>query len=87
LVFDGLLIDWLTLRYPLGPELGEALTERIKGCLGMLVCVDSDGVEQWRKSKLDIDKLRSDTRGLMWQDSRPHLFGQNFYGDKCSLAG
>jgi len=20
-------------------------------------------------------------------DSRPHLFGQNFYGDKCSLAG
>lgn len=63
---QGLLIDWLTLRFPLGDELGAALTERVRSCLGLIVCVDSDGVEKWRKSSLDVDALRSDTEGLVW---------------------
>lgn len=67
MAWEGLLIDWLTLRFPLGRELGLSLTERIRDCMGFVVCTDADGVEKWRKSKLDVDALRSDTRGLMWQ--------------------
>jgi II/X family phage/plasmid replication protein len=61
-----MLIDWLTLRFPLSSELGKHLTERILDCMGMTVCVDSSGAEKWRKHSLDIDKLRSDSQGLYW---------------------
>lgn len=60
------LIDWLTLRIPLGPELGEALTARIRGCLNTLRCVDRFGEILWTKQSLDVDALRSDTPGLCW---------------------
>ena len=61
-----MLIDWLTLRYPLTNELGIDLYERIRNCLGFVVAVNSEGVEQWRKNTLDLDRLRSDSEGLFW---------------------
>jgi II/X family phage/plasmid replication protein len=62
----ALLIDWMTLRIPLGDRLGPVLTERIRRCLNTISCCDSDGVILWRKRALDIDALRSDTVGLCW---------------------
>lgn len=61
-----MLIDWLTLRYPLDFSLGENLYRRIADCMGLTVCINADGVEQWRKNNLDIDKLRSDSNGIFW---------------------
>lgn len=61
-----MLIDWLTLRYPLGGELGQNLINRVLNCMGLTVCVDSEGNEKWRKHNLDIDKLRSDSEGIFW---------------------
>lgn len=61
-----MLIDWLTLRIPLNESLGPALLARLMDCLGVVVSIDSDGVERWRKHSLDIDVLRSDSTGLFW---------------------
>lgn len=63
--FEGLLIDWLTLRVPLG-LLGRAIYERVQSCLGSVVCTDADGLVKWQKRHLDVDKLRSDSKGLYW---------------------
>ena len=63
---NGYLVDWLTLRHPLNNSLGENLFNRVLDCMGMTFCVNSDGVEQWRKNSLDIDKLRSDSDGIFW---------------------
>ncbi|WP_374279225.1 phage/plasmid replication protein, II/X family [Azonexus sp.] len=60
------LIDWLTLRFPLGRDLGEALTERIRGCLNHVTCCDAHGEIIWESRKLDVDALRSDSMGLFW---------------------
>lgn len=60
------LIDWLTLRFPLGAELGQALSERIRCCLDQIMCCDSNGELKWESRKLDIDALRSDSTGLFW---------------------
>lgn len=60
------LIDWLTLRIPLGRELGEVLTARIRECLNSIQCVDGDGALVWSKQALDVDALRSDMPGLFW---------------------
>lgn len=65
-MIHGYLVDWLTLRYPLDYSLGETLLNRVLDCMGMTFCVNSDGVEQWRKNNLDIDKLRSDSEGIFW---------------------
>lgn len=61
-----MLIDWLTLRIPLTPALGESLLQRIMDCVGITVNIDAYGVEKWRKHSLDIDALRSDATGLFW---------------------
>jgi len=61
-----MLIDWLTLRFPLTSDLGQNLVSRIKDCMGVTVCVNSQGVEQWRKHNLDLDRLRSDSEGIFW---------------------
>lgn len=61
-----MLIDWLTLRIKLDLSLGHVLLQRILDCLGMTVCVNPDGSEKWRKHSLDLDALRSDSRGLFW---------------------
>lgn len=60
------LIDWLTLRLPLGENLCRKLHDQIQKWLGFLSCVNADGVEVWRKPHLDIDTLRSDAPGLYW---------------------
>lgn len=61
-----MLIDWLTLRIPLDLSLGSVLHHKIMNCLGVVVSVDSKGVEKWRKNALDLDVLRSDEIGLFW---------------------
>lgn len=60
------LIDWLTLRFPLGAELGQALSDKVRACLDTVVCCDADGELKWASKKLDIDALRSDSAGLFW---------------------
>lgn len=60
------LIDWLTLRLPLGENLCRKLHEQLRQWLGFLSCVNAEGVEVWRKPHLDIDTLRSDAPGLFW---------------------
>jgi len=60
------LIDWLTLRCPLGPSLGEALTNRIRESLNIITCISSYGELVWAKKAIDVDALRSDTVGLFW---------------------
>lgn len=62
----ALLIDWMTLRIPLGEKLGSALTARIQQCVNTVHCVNSDGELVWAKRALDIDALRSDTVGICW---------------------
>ena len=61
-----MLIDWLTLRYPLDDSLGVNLHQRLRDYMGVTVNIDSNGVEKWRKHSLDIDTLRSDCAGLFW---------------------
>jgi II/X family phage/plasmid replication protein len=62
-----MLIDWMTLRISLDiSSIGENLRERVLECMGMTVCIDSDGHEKWRKHSLDVEKLRSDSQGLYW---------------------
>lgn len=60
------LIDWLTLRFPLGAELGRALSERVRAALDRVMCCDCHGEIKWESRKLDIDALRSDSTGLFW---------------------
>lgn len=62
---SGLLIDWLTLRVPLG-SVGKEVFDRVQDCLGSVVCTDANGVIKWEKRQLDVDKLRSDSQGLYW---------------------
>ncbi len=62
-----LLIDWLTLRIKLDEIHAPALLERIRSCLGLIQCWSPDGELTWQKHSLDIDRLRSDTVGLVWQ--------------------
>ena len=65
-ISEGLLIDWLTLRIPL-ETVGSVVSERVRDCLGSLVCTDSQGEIKWMKRQLDVEKLRSDSQGLFWQ--------------------
>lgn len=62
---EGLLIDWLTLRISL-EGLGSVVRDRVRACMGSLVCCNSDGELVWRKMQLDVEKLRSDSGGLFW---------------------
>lgn len=64
-IAEGLLIDWLTLRIPL-EIVGQAVADRVRDCLGMVICTDADGAVKWQKRQLDVDKLRSDSHGLYW---------------------
>lgn len=66
-IYRHLLIDWLTLRCPLDARIGQGIRDRVLACLGRIQCFDSQGCLQWEKNTLDVDKLRSDTVGLLWQ--------------------
>lgn len=63
---SGLLIDWLTLRYPLNKNLGDELYTKIKNCMGMMVCCDGNGEIKWQKFLPDWEAIRSDSQGLYW---------------------
>lgn len=60
------LIDWLTLRLPVGPELCKALYQRVSDATNKVYCVTPEGEIVWQKGVLDIDALRSDIPGLCW---------------------
>lgn len=62
-----MLIDWLTLRMKLSPAKTPALYEKVMACRGLIQCWSADGEILWEKNTLDVDKLRSDTVGLVWQ--------------------
>ncbi len=61
-----MMIDWLTLRYPLTPELGSVLYSRIKAAMGQVIKITVDGVIDWQKAVIDWDAVRSDSQGLFW---------------------
>ena len=61
-----MLIDWLTLRFPLSDMLGETLHARIRDALGRVVKVSADGQVVWEKMHIDFDAIRSDSLGLYW---------------------
>lgn len=61
-----MLIDWLTLRFPLNDELGQNVVNRFKDCLGAVIKYNSKGEEVQRRNDLDFEKLRSDSQGLFW---------------------
>lgn len=67
MILRHLLIDWLTLRVPLDERLSSVVRDKVRACLGRIYCYDPDGVLTWEKNTLDVDKLRSDTVGLLWQ--------------------
>lgn len=70
-----MLIDWLTLRYPLTPELGKTLFDKIHAAAGSIVKIDCKGVVRWEKIELDWEAIRSDSMGLFWQmqsDGKEH---------------
>lgn len=67
-IYRHLLIDWLTLRVSLDDRrLSRVVHDRVLSCLGRIQCFDANGAMLWQKNTLDIDKLRSDTPGLVWQ--------------------
>ena len=61
-----MLIDWLTLRFPLDETIGANLYQKVQDCLGFTICTAADGSVKWRKHALDLDQLRSDSQGLFW---------------------
>lgn len=60
------MIDWLTLRHPLTPALGDVVYKRILESLGRIVCMSPTGEKLWEKASPDWESIRSDTPGLMW---------------------
>lgn len=64
---NGLLIDWLTLRFPMDGGLSESVRTKLADAMGRVLCIDSDGELKWQKGVLDIDALRSDAQGVFWQ--------------------
>lgn len=73
-----MLIDWITLRFPLTPKLGAELHKRIMAALGRVVKVDAQGCLVWEKQHIDFDDIRSDSLGLYWSvtcdgDSQQYL--------------
>lgn len=61
-----MLIDWLTLRHPLTPALGEILLEKIHAAMGCMTHVSPHGEVLWTKQVLDWDEIRSDSTGMYW---------------------
>lgn len=61
-----MLIDWLTLRFAITPELGDVLHTRILEAMGSIVSISARGVIEWEKRYIDWDEIRSDSLGLFW---------------------
>lgn len=61
-----MLIDWMTLRFPLSEKLGSVLHARIMANMGHMTKITPDGVVEWVKGVPDWDAIRSDSLGLYW---------------------
>ena len=61
-----MLIDWLTLRFPLDARLGQVLHEKIQAAMGTIVKITPDGAIEWEKRTPDWDAIRSDSVGIYW---------------------
>lgn len=61
-----MLIDWMTLRFPLTAALGEVLHSRIMANMGHITKVLPDGSIEYIKGVPDWDAIRSDSLGLYW---------------------
>lgn len=61
-----MLIDWITLRFPLSDALGVTLNEKIRNSMGHIVKVSPDGEIVWDKLTPDWEAIRSDSLGLYW---------------------
>lgn len=93
-----MLIDWITLRYPLD-QFGGFLAEKIRANLGRLVQVSPSGEILWEKAQPDWEAIRSDSLGLFWSvtgDGEGRLYltlgaspsslknaGVNVFGNLC----
>jgi len=68
--FNGLLIDWMTLRMPvnmLPPLLQERLFENLDTVACLKLDKDGNPIEiRWESKRLNFDALRSDSDGLYW---------------------
>ena len=61
-----MLIDWLTLRFPIDDRLGPVLHEKIIKAMGRVVSINPKGEIQWEKIQPDWESIRSDSSGLFW---------------------
>lgn len=61
------MIDWLTLRTPINHFIGTNLESQFCDYIGEVRHFDSDGNIIRIKHVFDIDKLRSDSKGIYWQ--------------------
>lgn len=61
-----MLIDWMTLRFPLTSALGNVLHSRIMANMGHMTKVLPDGSIEWVKGVPDWEAIRSDSLGLYW---------------------
>lgn len=64
-----MLIDWMTLRFPLTQKLGAVLHQRIMDNMGHMSKISPAGVVEWVKGVPDWDSIRSDSQGLYWSVS------------------
>jgi II/X family phage/plasmid replication protein len=63
------LIDWLTLRTPVSHFLTDHLFEQFHKFVGVQTLTDSDGEVIRSRPVFDVDKIRSDAKGIFWQIS------------------
>lgn len=61
------MIDWLTLRTPINHFMDSHLQEQFLAFVGEVQHFDSDGNKIKTVPVFDIDKLRSDSKGIYWQ--------------------
>lgn len=83
-----MLIDWLTLRFPITAQMGVALHDRIKAAMGQVIKISVHGVIEWTKAVPDWEAIRSDSQGLFWSITADadSLYYLTIGGSPASLA-
>lgn len=61
-----MLIDWLTLRLPIS-GLTAGQIDQLMPYIGAVYVYGSDGQEVSKKPIFDVDKLRTDSKGIFWR--------------------
>ena len=70
------MIDWLTLRTPISYFLEDAILAKFHVYVGELKVFDADGECIRSRAMIDVDKIRSDSKGLYWSitsDGKQHF--------------